>query len=328
MTPRSIHLPFPARLRSRRVRGVLSGFTVMIAVVMAVTLVGVQSAAAGPAPVGLGTAASFAVLGGSTVTNTGPSVISGSVGVSPGSAVVGFPPGIVNNGTIHRGDAVAAQAQGDLTTAYNDAAGRSSTATTPLLGGRTLVAGVYTGPTLALTGVLTLDGQNDPTSVFIFQSASTLITASNSKIMLINGASACNVFFQVGSSATLGTGSTFVGNILALTSITAQTGATVQGRLLARNGAVTLDTNTITLPDCSVATPTSTATSPTSTATSSSTSSKSVVHVAASGSTPGPGAPHTGGAGGGNPLNGLLAMCLIASAVILTGTGLTRRLRR
>ncbi|WP_433278493.1 ice-binding family protein [Pseudonocardia xinjiangensis] len=221
------------------------------------------SAQSAQAPVGLGTATSFAVLAGSTVTNTGPSVISGDVGVSPGSAIVGFPPGIVVNGVFHAADAVAAQAQDDLTTAYNDAAGRSPvTAVGPELGGLTLAPGVYGGGTLQITGTLTLDAQGDPNAVFIFQAASTLITASASDVSLINGADPCNVFWQVGSSATLGTGSDFVGTILALTSITAQTGADVEGRLLARNGAVTLDTNTITRPDCDVVPPTTTTTAP------------------------------------------------------------------
>ena len=212
---------------------------------------------------GLGTAASFAVIAGTTVTNTGPSVVSGDVGVSPGTAIVGFPPGIVNNGTIHSADAVAAQAQSDVTAAYIDAAGRTTTATvTADLGGQTLVSGVYTGVTLGLTGTVTLDAQGDPNAVFIFQTASTLITASGSVVALTNGANPCNVFWQVTSSATLGTNSAFVGTILALTSVTATTTASVNGRLLARNGAVTLDSNTITN-SCATATPTTTTTTAT-----------------------------------------------------------------
>ncbi|HEY5423725.1 MAG TPA: ice-binding family protein [Ilumatobacteraceae bacterium] len=227
---------------------------------------GGNRAAAAEAPVGLGTAASFAVLGGTTVTNTGPSVISGDVGLSPGTAITGFPPGIVN-GTTHATDAVAAQAQIDTTTAYNDAAGRASTATVSAdLAGQTLVSGVYSGGTLGLTGTVTLDAQGDPNAVFIFQSASTLITASSSVVALINGASACNVFWQVGSSATLGTNSTFVGTILALTSIAATTGVTIDGRLLARNGEVTLDTNTITSSTCTTTPTTTTTIAPTTTA--------------------------------------------------------------
>jgi hypothetical protein len=233
----------------------------VIALGVMFAVVGAQSAAAQQAPVGLGTADTFAVLAGTTVTNTGPSTISGDLGVSPGSAVVGFPPGTVSNGVIHAADAVALQAQADLTTAYNDAAGRATTATvTADLGGQTLVAGVYTGGALGLTGALTLDAQGDPNAVFVFQAASTLITASTSTVNLINGADPCNVFWLVGSSATLGTNSVFVGTVLALTSVAATTGATVQGRLLARNGEVTLDNNVITVPVCASAPPATTTT--------------------------------------------------------------------
>jgi len=208
------------------------------------------------ATVGLGTASTFAVLAGSTVTNTGPSVISGDVGLDPGSAVTGFPPGIVNAGTIHTTDGVALQAQNDLTTAYNDAAGRSSTASISSdLAGRTLTSGVYTSASsLGLSGDLTLDAQGDPNAVFIFQAGTSLTTGSGSHVTLIGGAQACNVFWQVGSSATIGTSSQFVGNILALTSISLTTGATLNGSALARNGAVTLDTNTITRATCAAGT--------------------------------------------------------------------------
>jgi hypothetical protein len=250
-------------------RRVLATGRLVIALGVALAAFGTQSAAAQQAPVGLGTAGSFAVLAGTTVTNTGPSTISGDLGVSPGSAVVGFPPGIVSNGVIHAADAVALQAQADVTTAYNDAAGRATTATvTADLGGQTLVSGVYTGGALGLTGTLTLDAQGNPNAVFVFQAASTLITASTSTVSLINGADPCNVFWQVGSSATLGTNSVFVGTVLALTSVGATTGATVQGRLFARNAAVTLDTNVITASNCASAPPatTTTAAAPTTTA--------------------------------------------------------------
>jgi hypothetical protein len=204
------------------------------------------------ASVSLGTADSFAVLAGTTVTNTGPSVISGDLGVSPGTAVTGFPPGTVTAGTIHAADSVAAQAEADLATAYNDAAGRSSTATISAdLAGSTLAPGVYTSASsLGLSGALTLDAQGDPNAVFVFQAGSTLTVGSGSRVLLIRGAQACNVFWQVGSSATIGTDSAFAGNILALTSIALTTRATLQGRALARNGAVTLDTNTITKATC------------------------------------------------------------------------------
>jgi cell division septation protein DedD len=234
-----------------------------------------QPALAQTVPVGLGTAASFAVLAGTTVTNTGPSTISGNLGVSPGTAVTGFPPGIVSNGTIHSADGVAGGAQSDLTTAYNDAAGRSPTANVPgfIGAGQTLTPGVYkASSSLDVGGSLTLDGGGDPNAVFIFQAPSTLITDSASSVILTNGAQACNVFWQVGSSATLGTNSAFAGTILALTSISVDTGDTIAGRALARNGAVTLDDDTITSPTCATPpptpTPTPTATTPTSTPTS------------------------------------------------------------
>lgn len=226
------------------------------AVFLAVALVWQQSPAFAATPVGLGTAASYSVLAGSAVTNTGPSTLQGDLGVSPGTAITGFPPGIAAGAT-HAADAVALQAQSDLTTAYNAAAGQPlTTSVAGDLVGMTLTEGVYRSTSsLALSGQLTLDGQGNPGSVFVFQVASTLITASASSIILINGAQACNVFWQVGSSATLGTASSFKGSILALTSVTAETNAVVEGRVLARNGQVSLDTNVITNPACS---PTST----------------------------------------------------------------------
>jgi len=170
------------------------------------------------------------------------------------------------NGQLHLTDAVAEQAKVDLVTAYNDAASRGPTTTVATeLGGQTLTEGVYASAagTFGITGTLTLDAQGDPNAVFVFQMASTLVTASASSVNLINGAEACNVFWQVGSSATLGTDSSFSGNILALTSITLTTGATVEGRALARNGAVTLDTNTITRAVCSSPATTTTTTTTT-----------------------------------------------------------------
>lgn len=239
------------------------GLSVGLALITAMTVFAVtQSRAhAAPAPVDLGTATSFSVLGGSTVTNTGPSVIAQDLGVSPGSSVTGFPPGTVL-GVIHAADAVAAQAQLDLTAAYNDAAGRlPATAIPANIGGLTLTPGVYTASSaLGLTGTVTLDGQGDVNSVFIIKVPSALTTASASVVNLTNGAQACNVFWQIGSSATLGTGSAFAGNILALTSITVTTGVSVNGRALARNGAVTLDTNIFTSLPCLVG-PTQTSTS-------------------------------------------------------------------
>jgi hypothetical protein len=221
-----------------------------VASLLAVALLASTALAAQP-PVGLGTADSYAVLAGQTVTNTGPTTINGDLGVMPGSAIPGFPPGMVN-GVIHAADGPALQAQSDLTTAYNDAAGRTPPALLSAdLGGLTLTAGVYKAPgALGLTGALTLDAQGDPNSVFIFQAASTLITASASHVNLINGAQPCNVFWQVGSSATFGTTSVFVGNVMALTSISLNNGVALQGRALARNGSVTLINDTISAAHC------------------------------------------------------------------------------
>jgi uncharacterized repeat protein (TIGR01451 family) len=212
-------------------------------------LIGVpSSASAATAPVPMGTAANFAVLAGSTITNTGPTIINGNLGLSPGTVVTGFPPGQVN-GNMDVADSVAAAAQTDLTAAYNNAAARTPTATVSSeLGGTTVTPGVYDSAagTFALTGTLTLDAQGDPNAVFIFQAASTLITAAASNISLINGAHASNVFWVVGSVATLGSNSTLQGTLMALSSITLTTGANVDGRVLARDGAITFDTNTVT----------------------------------------------------------------------------------
>jgi len=199
----------------------------------------------------LGAAESFAVLGGQSVTNTGPSVIIGDLGVSPGTSITGFPPGIVI-GAVHPTDAVAAQAQLDLTAGYNAAASQAPDDTiTSDLGGQTLTPGVYSAAsTAAITGTLTLDAEGSADAVWVFQIGSSLTTASASSVVLINGANPCNVFWQIGSSATLGTNTTFVGTIMALTSISVNTAATIEGRALARNGSVTLDTNEITRPIC------------------------------------------------------------------------------
>ena len=201
--------------------------------------------------VGLGTADSFGVLAGSEVTNTGPSVVNGDLGVSPGTAISGFPAGTVN-GAVHAADGVAGQAKSDLVAAYNDAAGRTPVVSVSGdLGGRRLTAGVYkASSSVGLTGALTLDAQGDPDAVFIFQVGSGLTTATDSRVSLLNGAQACNVYWQVGSSATLGTRTAFKGSVLALTSISLNDGVDVQGRLLARNGAVTLINDTVTRPLC------------------------------------------------------------------------------
>ena len=255
-------------------RGAVAALALLAAVPLTLLFSGGAVRAADVPDVGLGTAAQYAVLGGSTVTNTGSSTLDGSLGVSPGTSITGFPPGLVlapwvTNAT----NAAAQQAQSDLTAAYVDAAGRPLDGTTTAdLGGLNLQPGVYAGPSkgaLALTGTLILDGAGNPDSVFIFQTNSSLITATGSTVQLINGAQACNIYWQVGSSATLGTGSVFVGTIMALSSISVNSGVTVQGQALARNGAVTLINDVFTRPSCATAAPPPTTTSsalPTSTA--------------------------------------------------------------
>lgn len=208
------------------------------------------SASASALSVDLGTADNFAVLAGQTHTNTGFTVIHGDVGVSPGSAFTGFPPGTVV-GTMHGPDAVTLLAQNDLTNAYNFAAGETCTGdlSGQDLGGLTLTPGVYcfSGPA-QLTGTLTLNALGNANSVFVFQMVSTLITANASSVVFSNGGTGDSVFWQVGSSATLGTTTSFAGNILALTSITMNNSASIGcGRALARNGSVTMDTNSVSI---------------------------------------------------------------------------------
>ncbi|MBM7411952.1 hypothetical protein JOE38_001775 [Clavibacter michiganensis] len=245
---------------SRRSRsGSLAVASLAVAAVAAsglgAALLAPASAFAATATVGLGTAASYSVLAGQGVTNTGPTTLSADLGTSPAASVTGFPPGVVGGAT-HAADAAAGQAQSDLTTAYDDAAGRPTTAAVPAdLVGSTLTPGVYTaaGP-LANTGTVTLDAQGDPSAVFVIQAPSSLTTGSGSRVSLVNGAQACNVFWQVSSSASLGTGSGFAGTILALTSVSVGTGATVDGRALARNGSVTLDDDAFTSSTCGTTT--------------------------------------------------------------------------
>lgn len=201
-------------------------------------------------PVPLGSAGNFKILAGATVTNTGPTTIAGGdLGLSPGTAVTGFPPGtLIPPAVMHVTDPIAAQAQVDLTTAYNYAAGLPGGAVLPGdMSGLTFTPGLYkTSSTVMLSaGNVTLDALGDPNAVFIFQIGSTLTTIGSTQVVLAGNAQAKNIFWQVGSSATLGTNSVFQGTIMALQSITLDTGATLHGRALARNAAVTLDSNTV-----------------------------------------------------------------------------------
>jgi hypothetical protein len=231
---------------------IATALTVAVAVGIGIS---VRPAHAAEAPVYLGAAESYGVLGGQEVTNTGPTVVTGDLGVSPGTSVSGFLPGTVL-GTIHAGDAHAALAQLALTAAYLDAEGRPltlpATAWTEL-GNQSFGPGVYAGGALTITGDVTLVG--DAASVFIFKASSSLTTASASRVLLSGPINPCNVFWQVDSTAILGSGSSMVGTVMALTSINAETGATVSGRLLARNGATTLDNNVITRPLACAAAP-------------------------------------------------------------------------
>jgi len=208
------------------------------------------SAVAATAAVQLGTATPFSVLAGSTVTNTGPTTMSGDLGLSPGTSVTGAPEVL---GQTHVDDAVAIQAKSSLTTAFNDAASRPSNGSAGTdLAGQSFLPGVRTASSSLLlsSGTVTLNAQGNPNAVFIFQIGTTLTTGTATKVLLVNGAQACNVFWEVGSSATLGAGTQFVGTVMAGASITAGTAATVEGRLLAQTAAVTLETNTITTGTC------------------------------------------------------------------------------
>lgn len=253
---------------SRPTASAVAAATSVIAVAVVGAMIAVVStAAAAPSKVGLGTADSFGILAGSGITNTGPTTVTGDIGTFATTSITGLT-SLTVSGTNHAGDGVTQDAKSDLTTAYTTAAGQGpATAVSADLVGLTLDPGVYNSASaIGLSGVLTLDAAGDPNAVWVFQAGSTLITASGSRVAMLNGAQACNVYWQVGSSATLGTNSTFRGTILALTSISLQTGATIDGRVLARNGAVTLDTNTITRSPCTTstnsATPSSSASTP------------------------------------------------------------------
>ncbi len=310
----------------------VTGGALLAVAVAAATLLSLSNAAdAAIVPtVPLASAQNYAVLGASTVTNTGNSTLDGSLGLWPGGSVTGFPPGLVlPPGSVNLSDGMAQDAQSDLTVAYVDAAGRPVTATTTAdLANLNLQAGVYAGPgksPLSLTGPLVLDGAGDFNSVFVFQTDSTLITGSGSTVSLINGAQECNVFWQVGSSATLGTGSVFTGNILALTSITVDNSVVVHGRALARNGAVTLDNDTFTKPTCASPPAATTTVAPGTTTTTPTAGTTTTVASDTTGSfTPaaggrGPGA--TAGASAGGSASGTTAGATPGAA---TSTGLTR----
>jgi hypothetical protein len=238
----------PRAKRLRRNATTALGLLVL-ASLLALTLARASGAAATAVP--LGTTASFGVLAGAGITNTGPTTINGDIGTFPTTSISGAG-SMTITGVNHAGDAITQQAKNDWTTAFNNAASQGPTI--PIvanLGGQTLTAGVYnSASTIGLTGTVTLDGGGNFDSVFVFQAGSALTTASASQVSLTNGARACNVFWQVGSSATLGTGSNFVGTLLASSSISVTTGATVHGRVLASTGTVTLDTNVIRVPSC------------------------------------------------------------------------------
>jgi ice-binding like protein len=258
---------FHASRRDWRLRA--AGAMALVALFAAGLLVTlVAGAAAAPRAVPLGTADSFAVLAGAGITNTGPTTVTGDIGTYATTTMTGTA-SLTINGKNHHGDSVTQGAKTDLVTAYNTAAGKGPTSPIAAdLGGQTLRPGVYnSASSIGLTGTVTLDARGNANATFVFQAGSTLTTASGSHVNLVNGAQACNVYWQVGSSATLGTGSTFRGSILALTSISVTTGTTVKGRVLARNGAVTLDTNTITRPSCATKSGSTTTTTTTTTPT-------------------------------------------------------------
>ncbi|MCX5266400.1 ice-binding family protein [Streptomyces sp. NBC_00199] len=248
-------LKIPQAADRRSLSGVLASALAATIAVVLVALTPIQALAIAT-PVPLATAASFSVLAGQGVTNTGPTLISHDVGTHPNPSITGLLPTQVL-GAVHAADAVALQAKSDLVTAYDNAAGQATNfALSSAIGnGQTLLPGVHTAVSgVGLNGDLILDAAGNPNAVWVFQIPEALTTATSSRVLLTNGASACNVFWQVGSSATLGTTSTFVGTIMALTSITVTTGTNIEGRALARNGSVTLDNNRIFLGGCATST--------------------------------------------------------------------------
>jgi len=287
---------------ARNASRVRFGVASVAALALLVALPG--SAQAATAPVPLGTADSYVVLAGAGITNTGKTTLNGDVGTSPSPAITGFNT-VTLNGAKHAADGAAAQAQLDLGTAFTTASNAQPTKAIPVeLGGSTLKPGIYSGGALKITGTLTLDGTGNPAGVFIFKAASTLITGSASHVNLIN-VNPCNVFWQVTSSATLGTGSQFVGTIMAAQAASLKTGATVDGRVLAQNKSVTLEANTITKPICRVKSVTGT------TGTTGTTSGSQVTGVPSGGVSTGDGST----SGGGNDGLGLLAGVLVFAGV-------------
>ncbi|MHB8275327.1 MAG: ice-binding family protein [Dermatophilaceae bacterium] len=298
----------------RGARRMRVGVASVAALGLLVALPGSAQAAAIPVP--LGTADSFVVLAGAGVTNTGPTTLNGDLGTFPTTSITGAG-SLTVTGTNHAGDAVTQGAKTALVTAYTTAAGEGPTS--PISGdltGKTLTPGVYnSASSIGLTGLLTLDAAGDNDAVFVFQAGSTLTTGSGSSVILRNGARSCNVFWQIGSSATLGTNSKLVGTVLAYQSITVTTGATVVGRVLARNGAVTLDTNTIIRPTPCTATPTAT---PTPTA------SPQVTQIPSGGVRTGDGSTSGSGNGGLGLLAGVLVFAGVGGATVVA----VRRRRR
>ncbi|MER6785800.1 ice-binding family protein [Streptomyces sp. NPDC000658] len=306
-------LKIPQAADRRTLSGVLASALAATIAAVLVALTPTQALAIAT-PVPLATAASFSVLAGQGVTNTGPSLISHDLGTHPNPAISGFPPGQVL-GAVHAADAVALQAKADLVTAYNNAAGQATDFALPAAigNGQTLLPGVHTAVSgVGLTGDLILDAAGNPNAVWVFQIPEALTTATSSRVLLTNGASACNVFWQVGSSATLGTTSTFVGTIMALTSITVTTGTNIEGRALARNGSVTLDNNRIFLGGCATSTTGGTTTG-TTTGTTAGTTTGTTTGTTAGTTTSG------GLLGGGLVSGGLVSGGLLGGPIVGTG---------
>jgi uncharacterized membrane protein YgcG len=299
----------PSRF-SRRHWTAVVGLSGAASALLVLGLLSIPIASAATQP-NLGTATDYSVLGGQSVTNTGATTMPGNLGVSPGNgtpptSVTGFPPGTVGPpGAEHVVDAPAAQAQSDLTTAYTTTAGLPATmAVGPDISGQTFTAGVYNASSaLQYSGTVTLNAQNDPTAVFIFQVGSALTVSGSSSVRLENDAQACNVFWQVGSSASVGaidTTTSFTGTIMALTSITMTDGVNVEGRALAQNGDVTLVGDTFTQPGCDLTPPTTTTTAAPATTTTTSPPSTTTTSPPTTTTSPPTTTPVTTAGGGGS----------------------------